>query len=415
MENLSKNIDGIRKMMKALKAEKYAIKNPDLIALDEYVKGLYLKVLCTVVQYENDPTDMQVLFLKRIIIGMNVDNSLEDYMKRALEISDSDIQEFLSMIGDSQIKYYFATDGLILVSMGNDNAQGYEYLAELIELLGINKADLEYICMVVKSILQQQSSYYDQSKELVNERVAHLNFAPYIQNYYAGAVIDTDTEKYYTAPDKTLSEQIEYPKLFKERKVVFESLIIKIGSDKDWKFEGCEEVIFKNCEFTSESCILKMESVGNVIFEGCKFSNFKNHVSYIEGINNLTVENCEFIECGYTDSGDICGGVFCIYNSESVFNELKLVDNKLLNCYIARKPCDGSYYATGVFLGFHTFYRNNKTINSKVQILNNSFVGCKCINNVNYTAAMIGPFSCNNVEKDNNVCTGELTRVFADR
>lgn len=117
MSKSNKNIEEIRKMLKDLKSKKYEIVNPDLVELDEYIKSLYIKVLCTVVQYENDPTDMQILFLKRIINGIGVEDSVEEYMRKALEISEQDIQEFLSIVGDSKIKYYFATDGLILLSI----------------------------------------------------------------------------------------------------------------------------------------------------------------------------------------------------------------------------------------------------------------------------------------------------------
>ena len=67
MTEINKKVDGLRTLMKDMKAEMYAITNPDLVELDEYTKNLYLKLLCTVVQYENEPSEMQVLYLKRII------------------------------------------------------------------------------------------------------------------------------------------------------------------------------------------------------------------------------------------------------------------------------------------------------------------------------------------------------------
>ena len=40
-------------VLKKLTTEKYALKNQELLALDEYIRTLYIKLLCTVVQYEN--------------------------------------------------------------------------------------------------------------------------------------------------------------------------------------------------------------------------------------------------------------------------------------------------------------------------------------------------------------------------
>ena len=72
MDDFNKKISGIRKLMKDMKANLYAIENPDLVVLDEFNKNLYIKLLCTVVEYENNPSDMQVLYLKRIIKGIGL-------------------------------------------------------------------------------------------------------------------------------------------------------------------------------------------------------------------------------------------------------------------------------------------------------------------------------------------------------
>lgn len=86
MDDFNKKISGIRSSMNEMKAELYAIKNPDLVILDEYNKDLYLKLLATVVQYDNNPSDMQILYLKRIVKGIETEKSIEDYMKKALEL-----------------------------------------------------------------------------------------------------------------------------------------------------------------------------------------------------------------------------------------------------------------------------------------------------------------------------------------
>ena len=80
-----------------MKANLYAIENPDLVVLDEFNKNLYIKLLCTVVEYENNPSDMQVLYLKRIIKGIGLQEPIENYMRKAMEVSDDDIKEFIDL------------------------------------------------------------------------------------------------------------------------------------------------------------------------------------------------------------------------------------------------------------------------------------------------------------------------------
>ena len=118
MEAFHKNIEGIRKVMSEMQEEKYAIVNPDTSALDEYNKTLYLKILCSLVQFHNEASEIQMLFLKRLVNGIGVEEKAEEYMRRALEISGEDMQEFLSLMGKDKVKYYFALEGILLVSLG---------------------------------------------------------------------------------------------------------------------------------------------------------------------------------------------------------------------------------------------------------------------------------------------------------
>ena len=404
MEEFNKNIAAIRTMFQDLKAEKYAITNPELAALDEYVKSLYLKVLCTIVQYENDPSDAQLLYLKRIMHGMGIDDTVEECMRKALEISPEVIQEFLSITEKSDCKYYFAMDGVILSALGEANPAGYEYLAEIIELLKIPKSDLAYICKIAQSVLEQQSSYYDEARGLASERVENLDFTPYIQNYYAGAIVDTATVKHYSAPDKEVSHNIVYAGSYSERRVIFEN--VEIDIDSEWAFNGCEEVIFRNCNLLGTGGNISIVSVGTVRLENCKIQKFTDRFANLSGINKLYVQNCEITACGYTCGGDESGGV--LYCSGESMQEICLQGNLLRNCYIKADRRRYNYGVSGVFIGFP-----GSEIES-MHVENNEFIGCSCINNGNYTTAYIGGFCTNNCVAKNNRCSGELCRVFED-
>lgn len=110
--------------------------------------------------------------------------------------------------------------------MGNGKGMNYEYLAELVELIEINKMDLEYISLVARSVLQQESSYYDQSKELLNERIIGVDVSPYIHNYYVGAIVHTDELIHYNAPDKSLSNGIVFESTYSAKQVIFDNMLI---------------------------------------------------------------------------------------------------------------------------------------------------------------------------------------------
>lgn len=406
MEQFHKKIDGIRKMLEEMKGQKYAIANPDLVSLDEYVKSLYIQVLCTVVQYENEPADMQILYLKRIVNGIGVEDPVEEYMRKALEISETDIQEFLSHMKEGKARYYFALDAILLVSLAQTSQPSYEYVAELMELLEIDKQSLSHLAMVAKSILVQESTDFDSAKEHATEYTAELNFKPYIHNYYVGAIVDTPIEKYYASPDIVLENEIELPTSYEERLVTFENLVITVS--EEWYFNGCEKVRFKNCRLVGNKGNLQFDSVGTIELENSSFTDFDNRVAWIERVNSFIVENCKFVKCGYDSYGDEVGGVFGInINSNEKIERIVIENNDLHNCYIRARTYRYNYGVSGVFIG-----RKQYTWVTEVKVTNNHITGCQCINNGNYTRSLIHGLSTVNLEETNNTVIGEKLEIF---
>ena len=403
MEQFHKKIDGIRKMLEEMKGHKYAIANPDLVSLDEYVKSLYIQVLCTVVQYENEPVDMQILYLKRIVNGIGVEDPVEEYMRKALEISETDIQEFLSHMKEGKARYYFALDAILLVSMAQTSQPSYEYVAELIELLEIDKQSLSHLAMVAQSVLVQQSADFDCAKEHATEYTAELNFMPYIHNYYVGAIVDTPIEKYYASPDIVLENEIELPTSYEERLVTFENLVITVS--QDWHFNGCEKVRFKNCRLVGNKGNLQFDSVGTIELENSSFTEFDNRVARIEGVNSFVVKNCKFVKCGYKSNQSPYGGVFGInIEGSGYIKKVVLENNELQNCYIST---DYNSYIAGVFVGctYQSYVEEMKVINNYIR-------GCRYICSGNHAKSLIARLRTENLVETGNTVIGETFGIF---
>lgn len=369
MEELNNKISSIRESMKDMKAEMYAIVNSSLVSLDDYIKNLYIKMLCTVVQYENDPSDSQVLYLKRIIKGIGVEESLEEYMRKALGISQVDISEFISFMKENNVKYYFALEGILLISMENSKTECYEFLAEILELTGLQKQEFQYISLVAKSILMQDSAIYDDSKSMMPEKCAMLNFKPYISNYYAGVISDNKYLKSFHAPTKELSKNIELPASYTAKEVSFSNMIISI--DDEWNFENCESVIFENCDITGGNYSIVFDKCKFVQFKKCTISNFTEYAILKRVVNELVFIDCEFSNCIYsyrrsTDYWKKLGGVIHMDEDkqikDSLDNHLKI---KIDRCIFTN--CGGknatNYYSSAVISNDRCEIRNSKFIN----------------------------------------------------
>lgn len=290
------NIDDIRKWMKELQSERYAIENTALQELEEYVKQLYVTVLCTVVQYHNEQTEGQMLLLKRIVSGIGVEENVTEYMRKALEINETHMQEFCSMIGGGDTKYYFAIDSLLLAALGNGEKDTYEYLAELLELLDISKHDLECLCTVAKSIVMQDSDVYDEAKEMMSEDIEELDFSAYVRSFYSGIIVDSEKIVYYHSVDKNNSNIIELNDFFSAETVVFSNLCLNCVSEVF--FYGCSRVIFLNCTITGGyEASFTFEGCESVEIRACRFEYFCKPVLREMCVGKVLIDSCSFSNC----------------------------------------------------------------------------------------------------------------------
>lgn len=64
MSDFEKHIDKIRKDFAQHKVKRYPFENALLSEKDEYVKSLYFRMLCTLVRYTGDPSEIQVLYIR---------------------------------------------------------------------------------------------------------------------------------------------------------------------------------------------------------------------------------------------------------------------------------------------------------------------------------------------------------------
>lgn len=336
-EQKKNKVTELLSVLKKLTTEKYALVNQELKSVDEYVRILYIRLLCTIAEYENVPTESQQLYLRRIVSGLAIEGNLEEHMRQSLDISETDLREFLSYIKESSLRYYFVLDGLILTGMTSVSEENRDYLAQLIELCSVTKKELQQLCVIARSVIQQDSALFDEAKKCGNENIAYLDFTPYVQNYYAGAIIDTDEEKYYSAPEKEQSEGITFPEHFHAlRKVTFSNL--KIDLNANVVLESCEEVCFKECDISGGDFNIKLLSCGIVSFENCRFSDFRNRVLIEEKNRNVTISNCSFTDCVFIysrNSNDWKKWGCVIYSENSEENGI----NNIINCIF--KNCGG--------------------------------------------------------------------------
>lgn len=399
-----KNISEIQKMLKERKSELYAFETHILKPEEEYIKMMYLKVLCSVMQYDNEPNEMQLMFLQRIVLGAGAELEFKEYMRMALELSVEDVSEFISLVSEKSLRYYFAVDSMIVAALSGREKMDYYYIAELIEILGITKKELKYLTVVASAILQQDSAMYQNAKSLIVESVSGLQWKPYVLSFHSGLLIDNQEEKYYASANKgklnISSEEVH----FTEKRVVFENL--EINFNADWTFKGCEEVRFKNCILKgNKTNNMTANSVKEFVMENCQVSDFGNRIAHYDNGGNIIIEGNKFTNCGFEGMGRsfYVGGMFKIQTAELV----KLKNNYLKNCYMKVERGDHNSGVTGAFSSIR--------VSGKIEVVGNQFRGCECTGSGEYRKkyeTLCGYGSkCDSIIEENNSVVGNLHSV----
>lgn len=402
MSTFEQQIDAIRAYFKEHKAERYPFENPYLREKEEYIQSLYYRMLCALVRYPDEPDDMQVLYIRRLIAGAQAEHTFQDYMKMALDLDTDDINEFISAFHEDELRFYFCVDGLVLLSAVQAHEKAYALLSELIELLGITKDELRYLSAIAAAIVTQSSQAFDSAKALATRFTKHLPFYPYVRGFYSGLITDTFAEKHIYSTDGGKVSLSQYGP-YTTKRVVIENISCVL--DQDIKFEGCEEVILRNCVLKGNEYRFEFYRVGKVTIENCEISDFSNRFAYLEGTNNLFVQKNRFENCGCCSGSAIVGGVFVIDDSK-VTNEIFFTENEFLNCYVARTEYQSGFWATGIILGKswqHT---------EKISVLNNRFYGCECRNCSSGTKEVYVYASATERIEEGNTCTGPVTQIF---
>lgn len=294
MSDFEKQIDKIRKYFEEHKAERYPFENALLSEKDEYIKSLYFRMLCTLVRYTGEPSEMQVLYIRRLIAGSYAENEFQDYMRMALDLDTEDIDEFISVFEEDDLKYYFCIDGLIVLTVAEAPDKNYELLAELIEMLGLCRDEVVYLATISKAIISRDVVMFDGAKDLATESVKALSMYQYIRDFYTGKIVDTEKEVHFYSYEK---EKVLLDRnIFKNKKVTIENGILSLS--KLIIFEGCEEVFLKNCQFSAEKeYCFQFKGCKKVIVKDCVFESFSRHIFEIERTTDFIIKNSEVRNC----------------------------------------------------------------------------------------------------------------------
>ncbi len=302
----------------------YPIKRHPLLNYDINIQEMYICLLCILTNINNNVNYTQQSFLKRILIGIDNNNQLIDFYKKAVEIDQDFVPNLAKNFSDSDLKYSLIVDMLILLGMAdNQDEMQTELVSEIALVLKLDLQTVENCISIAKSILEQNERIILDMVDNPNNLLK--NFICYITEYYAGTISFNDSLIYGVAdPDKKLSftSLIRYDEHIEEPKDIFASLPISFDQEIEKKakksisltsetaifenyilanedlqiiVENCHEVRFVNCEFDRLRITpLVISDCNSVTFENCTFKNISSEIMVLVECTDLVIKNCEF-------------------------------------------------------------------------------------------------------------------------
>ena len=338
--------------------KRFAIVSPELLAQSEYVRSLYIRMLCALMR-SGRATEAQILFVRRLTAGAQLKDSFTELMRQSMNMDAESISAFLEALRPNDAKFYFVLDGCIACVLGAGGDR-FAMLAECAELLGVTEIELRYLAQAAKAIALQSSAAFDEAKKYRTARTENLSLFYHAKWFYTGALVDTDECFHWYSADK---QKLDLTKCsLYARNIIIENADIELTQNLSLSDKG--RVAFLNCQIALEMlCGITLDVIDEVEFTNCTVFDTEKDVlgSYfckVEYVTKLIVRYNVFRNCGRTV------GLFRETNFKCKrLKEATFVGNNLVNC----RTWSGGEDAALASL------QNCKYL----KVLNNNFVSCR--------------------------------------
>ncbi len=368
-------VQNLREYIKQNKAKAYPIEGHPLENASDYVKDMYLKMLCLVINYIEDIGQEQTMLMERIIQGIKASQTLETYMREANDIDDGAYQTIVDEVLINGLQYAFIGDVLVMTHLVDCKTEVVEFIAELVESLGVVDKELEYLLTVAKAVLEQDIAEFLIAK-LTKPNAVPIGVLKYyfaldkdiIVNMYEDKWIFFSLNLQTINLDDYIDIQSSRFVFEHKEKVAFIGLEINLSS-LQLQFSNIENVMFIGCTFVGGQNWLQFNSCQEITVIGCKFGDFNNRIFVCEdNVEKVDMKNSKFINCmhNYTDTTTSLHTVSTIVWGQNVSLSVD-------NCSFENCGGRNTSFAKGVSL----------LSNSKASIKNSVFRNCWHYHNTN--------------------------------
>lgn len=298
-----------RKLLEQIKKSNFAnypISNALLTNETDYIKNNYFRHLALVLTQKGEVSENQRYLFSRLLVGANAESDIEEYLRQAFDIEIEQYVEFMNQMKEKELRYRFLLDATLITCCDAYDAEQQELLAAFMESLKMSLKEAEFLCVIGKSILEQdKKNYWEQIRR--NEDIAFRNFAEEYALGYAGEYLELVTkdslflyfpEKREISKEFLVSKGVQNGIINGFAEVKVDNIIFDVGKE-DLLVKGCKKVLFENCEFLGGECGINIVDDGELVFRNCTFTDFTKRAIRIFCGTDTTVGiyGCSFKKC----------------------------------------------------------------------------------------------------------------------
>ncbi len=352
---------------------------------DEYVKNLYIDMLCVIAQYDNEDSQFALNFIRRIMAGAEMNEPITEHIKNAMEITEERFGEFLRQCKEQELENIFVVDALIIsCADGKPNQKQVEFISEISEALKMKKKTVEILGGLAAAILEQDSDKYHEVYDPIpkdDKNGLAGNIVCYLKEFAQGVLADSDDLYWVYYPQKTEYTFQEQDSMYFEERginnrktIIFENLIMK---NQSIMVNDASSVILINCELGG----IDAYSVRELTINGCEFDGNHNSANFyiISDETTVNINNSVFKNYSY-DSRSY------VYNNRLIYNGSnggsKSVSVHVSSCRFINITTTSSYILFSS--SPYTFVENSDFLNcsgkalfrNECKLTNNTYSNC---------------------------------------
>lgn len=266
-------VEAVRRFFADSKSANHPITDHPVSKQEEYVRDLYLEMLCVMAQYESSNTENAFTLIKRIMAACKETQPLEEYIKRSMELTPERAAEFVRQCKDNGLGEIFMVDSMLLsCANGEPNAKQVAFITEFGDMLGFDREQMKDMSSFTLAILAQDSEGYQ--KLLRDENaIVQESLVGYAKEFVIGIIVHSNLKMYYYSPKL---QSFTWSK------------------DESTSFNNLDEVRFENLSISRNS--ISFQSVKSLEIIGC---TFHKSTLILRAIDKTVIDKCDFNWIGH--------------------------------------------------------------------------------------------------------------------